>query len=191
MLSVYSWNVRRIRKGAWAEFADTLAEAAARLHSSPWQVVCIQEPGNLNSGMIYPHKYVGRNSRGFGAAIIIHADIACKISYEHSDQDWALAVLDFSAEQQGFVVIISIHAPTHDKGLEDYSAFFQDILLHIKKIRGSFPQARIFASCDANVELPELTDLVFKLTGPACCGEYSDRGGCFLELHAFSEPQGL
>jgi hypothetical protein len=171
-MRITNWNIRRLGvEDGFADLEQSLKKTGARLRIDHWDVLCLQEPGNL---VLPPThlQYKCKRHAGWGTSIIVSEHYCNRVVFNACGKNWVLIGFNFDDLGWPGIGIFSAHLPPQKRKryLNDahYRGTLAEIDVDILALRKEIPGFRPSEGVDANVELPNLNDAVFTLTGPIC-----------------------
>ena len=168
-----NWNIRRRNLLAgWDELRNSVEHSSERLDLDEWDVMCIQEPGQMAPPADIHKQFKCNRRGGWGASIIVHERFANRVTFNTCGTNWVVVGLDFSDLGWRDMGFVSAHLPPVKKNNVvddvDYTNTIGEINAAMLQLKTKMPGVRLFEGIDANVELPHLEDAVFTLTGELC-----------------------
>ena len=92
-----NWNIRRLNLLAgWNYLRDSVESSSDRLDLDEWDVMCIQEPGQMAPPADIHKQFKCNRRGGWGASIIVHERFANRVTFNTCGTSWVVLGLDFS-----------------------------------------------------------------------------------------------
>ena len=107
-----NWNIRRLNLLAgWENLRDSVESSSDRLDLDEWDVMCIQEPGQMAPPADIHKQFECNRRGGWGASIIVHERFANRVTFNTFGTNWVVVGLDFSDLGWRDMGFVSAHLP--------------------------------------------------------------------------------